>query len=128
MLTAPAAFAQTTTYDCKVASLEGRGFIQDRVIFSVNPNTGQAAVVDGVVMYVYEKPIAADFQLLGNGQYRLKWEVNNLKSGSQSFNVDYTLQYRPNDKGFTMRGWLSGFANRPFGSGTCAVSSGRALF
>ena len=84
VFTSPAS-AQVTTYDCSINSLEGRGFIRDRVIFSVDPTQKVAGVVDDFVMLVYKTPIPADLTILNNGQYRLKWSVDNLRSGADTF-------------------------------------------
>ena len=124
---ATGAAAQITTYDCDMNSLEGRGFITERMIFTVDTARNAAAVVDGIVMAVYDKPVAAEFEQLNNGQYRLKWEVRNLKSGANSFNVDYRIQFRPNDRSVSIRANLRGYDNRPIGSGTCKVVPGQSL-
>ncbi len=126
-LVATAAQAAPTTYDCDMNSLEGRGFIQDRIIFTIDPEANKAIVVDPIVMNVYKKPIPATLQTLSNGQYRIKWDVKNLKSGATSFNLTYTLQYRPNDKAFNIRAQVRGYDNRPFGSGTCKPAPGESL-
>ncbi|MEO0400968.1 MAG: hypothetical protein AAF214_01195 [Pseudomonadota bacterium] len=127
-VSAPAALADTTTYDCSMSSLEGRGFIRDRIIFSIDLEKNKAAVVDDLVMATYDAPIPAALSQLGNGHYRLKWDVKNLKSGAQSFNLSYTLQYRPETNAFNIRALVRGYDNRPFGSGTCKISTEKSLF
>ncbi|WP_299149429.1 hypothetical protein [uncultured Tateyamaria sp.] len=125
--TAPAAMAQSTVYDCRMSSLEGRGFIRPAIKFSIDFDKGEAAVVDDVVMRRYGKPIPATLTQLGNGQYRLKWEVKNVRNGSASFDLAYTLQYRPKVNAFNIRAQVRGYDNRPFGTGSCAISAGASL-
>lgn len=125
---ATTATAQVQTFDCQMSSLEGRGFITERLIFSVDTANGRAAVVDGIVMAANnERPMAAEFEQLGNGQYRLRWQIRNLKSGANSFDIDYRLQFRPDDMMFNIRANLRGYDNRPFGTGTCATLDGQSL-
>ena len=119
--------AESSVYDCQTASMENRGFIRERVLFSVDPTTSTGAVADDLVMARYGKPIEADVTVLGNGNYRLKWNVNNLKNGARSFNLSFTLTYRPAEQKFSVRALVKGFDNRPSGSGTCAVTKGRSL-
>ena len=126
VFTSPAS-AQVTTYDCSINSLEGRGFIRDRVIFSVDPTQKVAGVVDDFVMLVYKTPIPADLTILNNGQYRLKWSVDNLRSGADTFDLDYTLTYRPAQKAFNIRTRVKGYDNRPCGSGTCKTVTGQSV-
>jgi len=124
---ASSGFAQSSTYDCTVSSLEGRGFIRDRIVFSVDPSTATGAVADDIVIARFGKAIEADVKILDNGHYRVKWDVNNLKSGANSFNLSYTLTYRPAEQRFSIRALVRGYGNRPSGRGTCAVKPGQAL-
>jgi len=119
--------AEVATYDCTVNSLEGRGFIPDRIIFSVDTAQKVAGVVDGIIMGRYETPIPADFAQLRNGNYRLKWKVENLKSGAQSFYLDYTLTYFVARNSLNIRTRVKGYDNRPFGTGTCQLTQGQSV-
>lgn len=121
------AVAQVTTYDCKMSSLEGRGFITERLLFTVDTERNSAAVLDGIVMAALGEPIEARFEQLNNGQYRLRWDIRNLKSGAEAFNIDYRIQFRPADLGLSIRAIVKGYDNRPVGSGSCKTVSGRSL-
>ncbi|MEX0369979.1 MAG: hypothetical protein AB3N09_05055 [Tateyamaria sp.] len=122
-----AAHAESSVYDCQTASMENRGFIRERIVFSVDPATSTGAVADDLVITRYGKPIEADVKVLGNGNYRVKWDVKNLKDRANSFNLSYTLTYRPAEQKFSVRAIVKGFDNRPSGSGTCTVTKGRSL-
>ncbi|MEL6450838.1 MAG: hypothetical protein AAFQ19_06225 [Pseudomonadota bacterium] len=126
-LGAPSASAQVSTFDCAISSLEGRGFIRERIFFTIDTASNRAAVLDDLTNAVYDGPAQGSLQQLNNGQYRVKWEVENLKSGSNSFDIAYTLQYRPGAQALTLRANVSGFDNRPSGSGTCKPVAGRSL-
>lgn len=119
--------AQPTTYDCTASSSEGRGFISERIIFTVDPDAGTAFVIDGVINARYEEPIAAKLDMLSNGHIRLNWEVQDLEGQANSFNLQYRLQYRPDANMFNIRATLSGAPNRPFESGTCKIAPGQTL-
>lgn len=127
-LMASEAVAQVSTYDCNVSSLEKRGFISPRLFFSIDTEQSKAAVFDGIVRAAYDNPVAADFEQLSNGQLRLKWKVRNLKSGSTSLSVDYRLQFRPQQRTFSIRANVKGWDNRPTGQGTCKLITEASLF
>lgn len=120
--------AEVATYDCAVTSLEGRGFVSDRVVFSIDPAQNRAKVIDGTVYYVHKEPIDAVLNKENGGRYRLKWQVKNIKSGSNSFNVDYTLTFRQSQSAVSIRANVKGFDNRPTGSGSCKLVQGQTLF
>ncbi|MEO0381120.1 MAG: hypothetical protein AAF252_12690, partial [Pseudomonadota bacterium] len=101
--------AKPTTYDCAAQSSEGRGFISERIIFTVDAVAGTALVIDSIVNGHYDKPIEAELTMLSNGHIRLNWDVLNLKGRSNTFDVNYRLQYRPNENKFNIRATVRGF-------------------
>ncbi|MEO0381859.1 MAG: hypothetical protein AAF252_16440, partial [Pseudomonadota bacterium] len=62
-----------------------------------------------------------------NGHIRLNWDVLNLKGRSNTFDVNYRLQYRPNENKFNIRATVRGFDNKPFGHGSCKIAPGESL-
>ncbi|WP_170399971.1 hypothetical protein [Ruegeria arenilitoris] len=134
---AGAAHAEVQNYDCKLHSMEARGWIPGRVLVSVDADAKQARVYDGAIRSSNElanvpdeTPAKAKLKVTRKGEYRMSWRINLMASSSGQLRVAYTATIDPKTNAFKM---LASFPqantlNRPSGVGSCKVVSSPNLF
>jgi len=124
------ASAAVQNLDCALNSWEEQGWIPERVLFSIDPDTKQARVFDGFVNEAEGKPIAAKFKTVRGGKYRMAWKLNLVASNGQDIRVNYTATYDPSSNAFNLRGNfpMVNATNRPSGDGSCKLVKGQSLF
>ncbi|MCV6587058.1 MAG: hypothetical protein OIF47_16145 [Marinibacterium sp.] len=111
-------------YDCKMTSSERYGIIPPRVIISYHRATKTAHVYGPIINSVHGHPIEAEFRDLGKSRVRLKWRVANVPArGAEVLTLTFDGRFDESSRKLRLSGEVSGYDNRPYGTGTCVPST-----
>jgi len=124
------AVADTITYDCTITGGENRGWIDDRLIMSVDTAAKTAMALNGTIKYYIGEPTPAKFKVVGSGKYRVRWSVLISDANPSAVKANYEAQLEPDTNKLTLnvRFPMINATNRPRGRGVCKVLKGETLF
>ncbi|MVO14884.1 hypothetical protein [Parasedimentitalea huanghaiensis] len=130
VIAATPVLSDVVSYDCALKGWENKGWIPERVLFSVEAEKGNARVYDGLVEHAKGRPIAADIKSLKSGKYRLNWKLNLPSDGAGDIRVNYTATIDPSSLTFNLRAKfpMVNASNNPRGDGRCQIMKGKTLF
>jgi hypothetical protein len=120
--------ARGVTYDCALQSNEAFGWISPQILVSVDPARFEAMAYDVYIDAQHGAPIPVTFEPLGNGNYRLRWQLSAVPNGTETIKGSWSVTLDPARQRMRAFANLSGFANRPSGQGNCSVLHSRTLF
>ncbi len=124
------AVADVITYDCTVKGGEKQGWIDDRLILSVDIENKTAMAFNGTINYYNGEPIAADIKVMRSGKYRVRWSIEVTEAKPRSVRANYEVQLEPgaNKLSLFVRFPLINAVERPRGNGACKILKGETLF
>ena len=112
--------ASAITYKCEMDNHARNGTVPETIFVSIDDQTGDAAVLDQNIKYVYKEPIRADIRQMGKNKYELVWVVKNLPlRGNSKADMRVVLRLDVARKSVSYLAFLGGFANQDRGSGKC---------
>lgn len=120
VITTLATAAVGETYDCTMTRKGSDGFIGDRMVLSVDPETGGGAALDWAVYAVHKTPIPVDLTQTSADRWRFKYTVRNVPVGNEGAGiVSYTVRLNTARMRVSVTGRLHGYDNNITGSGQC---------
>ena len=117
-----AASAQTVTYDCRMGSGRGTGWVMNQYIFQVDKAALKATVTDPMINQFVGQPITTDLDLRSNGNMIIKWELPNVPSSLGDRLVRYEAFINASNGNSWVEGSIAGspFFAQPRRNGRCA--------
>ena len=111
------------TLQCKVADLgAGGGYITEVYAIEHDTAAGKATVADGLIMYVFDAPIAAKVADDTEKKTAFSWNVQLTNSASQQVKMQFRATYFKETGKFTVRAAPGGAYSNDFeGRGACKV-------
>lgn len=124
------AFADVQTLDCTLNSWEERGWVPDRILFSIDPETKHAMVFDGIIKENKGAPIAAKYKTVRGGKHRMSWKLDLVITSGATWRANYTATFDPSTTKFNVKVAfpMVNASNKPSGDGTCKTVKGESLF
>lgn len=112
----------TIIYDCALKEFTNDNWIPPRIILTIDEGTMTGTVYDGTVHEVYGKPINAQITRRNAKSVQYKWDVDGVSGAhNSSLNGGFNLILNQKNLTATMRVYVKGFDNEPYGSGKCQV-------
>lgn len=133
---AGAAQAEVKSYECKLHSIENRGWIPPVVYMSVDAENKRARAYDGAIRafneykgWSDEKPMETKFKITRKNEYRMQWKVTLSSNSTRRVRLSYTATLDPKTNKFGMiaRFPMDNATNRPRGVGSCIPVSSPSL-
>ena len=108
------------TFDCTMTSKGIGGFIGNRMLLSVDPETGEGAALDGAIFSVHGKAVPVETTRTSSVRWRFKYTVEGVPVSNEGTGiVSYTVHLNTQRMRVNVSGRLHGFDNQISGSGRC---------
>ena len=124
MFAADQAVANETIYDCALKKGPRGSWVGERAVFWIDVDKGKAQVIDGVVDYVYGKPLPARLDVRNNGNLMVSWSVDEAPGRNVQTIVEYSAILIPKSGRVTINAVLPSYDNRSSGRGKCRIGTG----
>lgn len=128
LLACPAAAVQSADFNrsqpvfsCDIDARSPGNWVPEQMLIQIGVIAGQAIVVDPVIEFVNDGPIAVPIRQTANGGLRLTWTLNAPTDNYRKLAAAYTVEFRRDTFKGTVRVNLAGNSGgRNWGKLSCA--------
>ena len=117
-----AVMAGVTAYDCKQTS-GSENLMSKRFIIIRHTATNEIEVIDGLINYLYKKPIKAEVRTDTAQRLEIRWVVPNvpLHGTATTGRATFSVVFQNSTQAYTQGVDLAGFDNNEISGGSCTL-------